>query len=59
MRAVGEYRRRRQARRWQRWTEVEPEDDFLRRAGIITSIFIVLMLGLFVLIIVGVVLAVS
>ena len=59
MRAVGEYRRRRQARRWQRWTEVEPEDDFLRRAGIITSIFIVLMLVLFVLIIVGVVLAVS
>jgi hypothetical protein len=59
MRAVGEYRRRRQARRWQRWTEVEPEDDFVRRASIITSIFIVLMLGLFVLIIVGVVLAVS
>jgi hypothetical protein len=59
VRAVGEYRRRRQARRWQRWTEVEPEDDFLRRAGVITSIFIVLMLVLFVLIVVGVVLAVS
>jgi hypothetical protein len=59
MRAVGEYRRRRQARRWQRWTEVEPEEDFVRRASIITSIFVVLMLGLLALIIVGVVLAVT
>jgi hypothetical protein len=59
MRAVGEYRRRRQARRWQRWTEVEPEDDFVRRAGILTGIAIVFMLGLFVLIVVGLVLALS
>jgi hypothetical protein len=58
MRAVGEYRRRRQARRWQRWSEVEPEDDFVRRAGVVTTIFIVLMLLLLVLIVVGVVLAV-
>jgi hypothetical protein len=25
-------------RRWQRWTEVEPEEDYARRAGIGTAI---------------------
>ena len=34
------------ARRWQRWTEVEPEDDWLRsaRAGtIVASVFFALI----------------
>ena len=58
MGAISDYRRRRAARRWQRWTEVEPEEDFARRAGIFTMIFVVFMLLLIVLVVVGVVLAV-
>jgi hypothetical protein len=36
---VGELLSRRRARRWQRWSEVEPEDDYLRwaRAGTIVA----------------------
>jgi hypothetical protein len=29
---------RRRARRWQRWTEVDPQEDYARRAGIGTVI---------------------
>jgi len=50
---------RRRARRWQHWTEVAPEDDFLRRARIITTIFVVVMLVVFVGIVVGLILAVA
>jgi hypothetical protein len=42
---------RRRARRWQRWTEVEPEEDYLRRAGIGTAIagaFFVLVIAVIV-----------
>ena len=59
MGAVGDYRRRRQAKRWQRWTEVDPEEDFARRAGIFTMIFVVFMLLLVVLVVVGLVLALA
>ena len=59
MGAVGNYRRRRAAKRWQRWTEVEPQEDFARRAGIFTLIFVIFMLLLLVLIVVGIVLAVA
>jgi hypothetical protein len=59
MGALSDYRRRREAKRWQRWTEVEPEEDFARRAGIFTMIFVVFMLLVLVLIVVGVVLAVA
>jgi hypothetical protein len=59
MGAIRDYRRRRAAKRWQRWTEVEPEEDFARRAGIFTMIFVVFMLLLLVLIVVGIVLAVA
>ena len=59
MNALGEFLNRRRARRWQRWTEVAPEDDFLRRAALVTRIFVVLMTVVLVLIVVGVVLAVS
>ena len=39
MGAVGELLGRRRARRWQRWSEVTPEDDYLRwaRAGTIVA----------------------
>jgi len=42
---------RRRARRWQRWTEVEPEEDYVRRAGIGTAIagtFFLLVIGMIV-----------
>jgi hypothetical protein len=56
---LGEVWRRHQARRWQRWTEVAPEDDFARRAGILTAIAVAFMLIVFVLIVVGLVLALA
>jgi hypothetical protein len=59
MGAIGDYRRRRAAKHWQRWAEVEPEEEFARRAGIFTMIFVVFMLLLLVLIVVGIVLAVA
>jgi hypothetical protein len=59
MGAIGDYRRRREAKRWQRWTEVAPEEDFERRAGIFTVIFVVFMLLLVVLVVVGLVLALA
>jgi hypothetical protein len=48
---------RRRARRWQRWTEIEPEEDYLRRAGIGTAIAVVFFVLLIALIVVGLVLA--
>jgi hypothetical protein len=48
---LGELLTRRRARRWQRWTEVDPEDDYTRRAGIVATIagvfmFAVIVVGL-------------
>jgi MFS superfamily sulfate permease-like transporter len=50
---------RHRARRWQRWTEVAPEDDYLRPARVVTTIFVVIMLVLLVGIVVGLILAVA
>jgi hypothetical protein len=38
VRAVDHLLTRRRVRRWQRWTEVEPEEDYVGRAGIGTAI---------------------
>src|SRR6266508_109790 len=38
MRLIDDLLTRRRARRWQRWTEIEPEEDYVRRAGIGTAI---------------------
>jgi hypothetical protein len=57
VRVIDDLLTRRRARRWQRWTEVEPEEDYVRRAGIGTAIwgvFFVLVIGV---IVVGLVLA--
>jgi hypothetical protein len=47
---VGELLSRRRARRWQRWSEVAPEDDYLRwaRAGTIvaTAFFLFVIAGI-------------
>ena len=55
MRGVDQLLTRRRARRWQRWSEVEPERDYARWAGIGTAIAGALMLGVFVMIVVGLV----
>ena len=55
MGVLAEFLTRRRARRWQRWTEVEPEADYARRAGIGTGIAIVFLLLVFGMIVVGLV----
>jgi hypothetical protein len=56
---LADWRRRRAGRRWQRWTEIAPEDDLLRRARFVTSIFVVIMLVVFIGIVVGLILALA
>jgi hypothetical protein len=55
VRGLDELQNRRRARRWQRWTENEPEADYARRAGIGTAIAGVFMFGVFAMIVVGLV----
>jgi hypothetical protein len=50
---VSTARSRFRARRWQRWSEVPPEDDYLRWARVITVIATIF----FALVLVGIVLA--
>jgi hypothetical protein len=38
VRVIDDLLTRRRARRWQRWTEIEPEEDYGRRARIGTAI---------------------
>jgi hypothetical protein len=52
-----QFRQRRLGRRYQRWTEVEPEDDYVRWAGLGTAVAVGLFLLVIVLIVVGLVLA--
>jgi hypothetical protein len=57
MGVVQDLRERRRARRWQRWTEVDPLDDFARAFGIGAAaalVFFVLIIGL---VVVGLVVA--
>jgi hypothetical protein len=51
VRVIDDLLNRRRARRWQRWTEIEPEEDYVRRAGIGTAIagaFFVLLIAVIV-----------
>ncbi len=52
MGAVAELLSRRRARRWQRWTEVPPEDDLLRWARFGAAVATAFFLLLFVMIVV-------
>jgi hypothetical protein len=54
---VQAFRERRLARRWQRWTEVEPLDDYARRFGIGAVAAFVLFVLVIVLVVVGLVVA--
>jgi hypothetical protein len=57
MRAIDDLRRRRDARRWQRWTEVDPEDELGRRSGVVTAIAIAFFTLVLAIIVVGLVVA--
>jgi len=56
-RIINALRQRRLGRRWQHWSEVDPEDDYLRRAGIGTAVAAALFLLLAALVVVGFVIA--
>jgi hypothetical protein len=50
-------RQRRLGRRYQRWTEVEPEDDYARWAGLGTTVAATLFVLVVLLVVIGLVLA--
>ena len=50
-------KRRRDARRWQRWTENDPLDDFGRRATVVARIAVALFLAVILLVVIGLVIA--
>ena len=52
---VGELLSRRRARRWQRWSEVEPEEDYLRWARVATIVATTFFLLLFGALVIGLV----
>jgi hypothetical protein len=57
MRVVQDLRERRRARRWQRWTEVEPLDDYARTFGVGAAAALALFVALIVLVVVGLLVA--
>jgi hypothetical protein len=57
MGVVHDLRERRRARRWQRWTEVEPLDDYARWFGIGAVATFVLFVVVIALVVVGLVVA--
>jgi hypothetical protein len=54
---VEQFKQRRLGRRYQRWTEVEPEEDYARWAGLGTSVAFGLFMLVVGLVVVGLVLA--
>jgi hypothetical protein len=48
-----QYRQRRLGRRYQRWTEVEPEDDWARWAGIVAAVAVTLFVLVAALVVLG------
>jgi hypothetical protein len=54
---VEQLRQRRLGRRYQRWTEVEPEDEYARWAGLGAAVAITLFVLVIALVVVGLVFA--
>jgi hypothetical protein len=54
---LDDLKRRRDARRWQRWSENDPLDDFGRRATVVARIAVALFLAVILLVVVGLVIA--
>jgi hypothetical protein len=57
MGVVEQLRQRRLGRRYQRWSEIEPEDDYARWAGLGTAVAVGLFLLVILLVVVGLVFA--
>ena len=57
MGVLHDLRERRRARRWQRWTEVEPLDDYARTFCLGAAAAVALFLALIALVVVGLVVA--
>jgi hypothetical protein len=57
MGVVQALRERRLARRWQRWTEVDPLDDYARRFGVGAAVALAVFVAVIVLVVVGLVVA--
>jgi hypothetical protein len=57
MRVVHELRERRRARRWQRWTEVDPLEDYARHFGVGAAVAFALFVVVIALVVVGLVVA--
>ena len=56
-RILTELKQRRLARRWQHWSEVDPLDDYARRARFGAALAVAFFLLLVILVVVGLVLA--
>ena len=56
-RSATELKQRRSARRWQRWSEVDPIDDYARRARFGVALAFALFFLLVILLVVGLVIA--
>jgi hypothetical protein len=56
-RLIDQLKQRRSARRWQRWSEVDPIDDYARRAGFGVALAFALFFLLVILLVVGLVIA--
>jgi hypothetical protein len=54
---VESFKQRRLARRWQRWSEVDPIDDLARWSGIGTAVAITFFVLVIALVVVGLVVA--
>jgi hypothetical protein len=54
---VQEFKQRRLGRRYQHWTEVEPEDDYARRAGLGAALAAALFVLVIAVVVVGFVIA--
>jgi len=54
---VASLKQRRDARRWQRWSEVDPDDDYARRAGIGAALAVAFFIVVIALVVIGFVVA--
>lgn len=57
MSVLSDLKRRRDARRWQRWSEDDPLDELGRRAGVVAKVAVTLFVVVIVLVVVGLVVA--
>jgi hypothetical protein len=57
MRVFTDIKQRREARRWQRWSEVDPEVELRRRARVLGWFAVTFLAGVIALVVIGLVVA--